>query len=92
MSKLRNGRKTMIVKLFQEQKGRCYLCGRTMTYRVGPPNTATVDHAIPKSKLPPGYAENSKNRKAACYKCNQDKADREPWEFARDNGTRSSTG
>lgn len=65
-------RKTTIVKLFNEQSGRCYYCKRPMTLKLGHDRTATVDHVIPKSKGGPTVRW---NLVAACHWDNQRKRD-----------------
>lgn len=38
-------------KLFNAQSGECYLCGGKMTEELGKPNTAEVEHIVPKFLL-----------------------------------------
>lgn len=76
--KLRNRNKAL-AKLFEEQKGRCYLCGRPMTPALDQPNTATIDHVEPLSRSARrahGIWKNPnrrENKRAACLDCNQGK-------------------
>ena len=67
-------RKPKLVVLFNKQAGRCAFSGESMTLDLGKPNTATIDHVIPKSvigRLLPNY-----NEVAVCYWVNQAKKDR----------------
>lgn len=71
-------------RLTSEQGGRCYYCGVTMTVRKRsnaktPPNYATLDHIIPRSKG--GVNAPSQNCVAACLKCNAERGNRDAREF-----------
>ena len=75
----RSRRKSALVKMFDKQRGKCSLCGTQMCLKTGFNHTATIDHVIPKSRLPFGH--NGKyNTKAACWKCNTEKANLMPGE------------
>ena len=68
-----HGRRPFLVLLYRRQGAKCYLCGHKMTLELGHPNTATIDHKLPKrarQRHRPGP------RRAACLECNQWKDDR----------------
>ena len=52
-----------------------------MTLALDKPNTATVEHLVPKSKLPGSLPDKAKNLRATCMACNQGKADKFMWEL-----------
>lgn len=56
--------------LFDRQKGKCGICRQLMSWVVGTPNYATIDHKIPKSR---GGGSKMGNLRAACQKCNQER-------------------
>jgi len=60
-----------MVRLFKKQQGRCYLCNREMEIQHGRRNTPTIDHVYP---LALGGRDVSENRRAACWECNNKKA------------------
>lgn len=74
----KHGRTSLIRSLFQKQRGKCYICGEQMTLKLDRPNTATVDHVVPRSKA---LYPNKRNRKAACFTCNNAKADQSLTEY-----------
>lgn len=65
-------RKPLIIKLFNQQGGCCAWCGKDMVLRGDRDRMATVDHVIPKRA---GGANRLFNMVAACYPCNNQKAD-----------------
>lgn len=73
-------RKKQLVTLFNRQKGLCSICGRSMILKIGHDHTATVDHVIPRSKVPlevrEAFYRAHDTRRAACLKCNREKGDR----------------
>lgn len=58
--------------LFNMQSGVCPYCGVDMTLEHGHPNTATIEHIIPKSK---GGKQIRGNYMAACLNCNNERGD-----------------
>lgn len=56
--------------LFQRQSGKCVLCGGAMTMELKLPNTATLDHKLPRSL---GGSNKPYNLQAACARCNNAK-------------------
>lgn len=66
-------RQQRIVDYFNEQEGMCAYCGTEMTLDLGHPNTAEVEHIIPKSVL---HIKGPYNEVAACHDCNQFKGDK----------------
>lgn len=77
-----HGRKGAIIKLFHKQRGKCFLCGRQMRLRYGEPDSATIEHVLPKARQPwlnsqmPRY-----NLVAACCECNNRKGDDTLFEY-----------
>ena len=72
MSK-KTSRRARIVQYFNEQSGLCAYCHDPMTLELNKPNTAEVEHIIPKGyRRIPGHF----NEVAACTTCNRIKADR----------------
>ena len=65
-------RSQRITNLFNIQSGSCAYCWSGMTLDLKQPNTATLDHIVPKSK---GGLSNVYNLIAVCYTCNQEKSD-----------------
>jgi len=65
-------RKHQLVKLFNEQAGKCAYCGDDMTLALGNLKTATREHIIPKSVIKIG---DKFNMVAACQECNSLKSD-----------------
>ncbi len=63
-------RSSKVRMLFHRQNGKCSICGRLMTYDLNQPNTATIDHIVPKSL---GGSNGKKNLQAACGDCNNAK-------------------
>lgn len=63
-------RKSMVVKLFEKQGGKCHYCGGKMRLAYGYQNSVTRDHIIPRSAGGPTTAF---NLVGACYRCNQEK-------------------
>lgn len=53
------------------QDGRCFYCGREMTWSIGN-RMATLDHYTPRAL---GGSNERDNLVAACYRCNQWKGD-----------------
>ena len=66
-------RKTRIVRLFEEQGGKCAYCGAEMTLTLGFNRTATKDHVVPRSYGGPTEAW---NLVGACFSCNSKKGSR----------------
>ena len=70
-------------QLMKEQRGKCYYCGSRVfcepaaTAECIPPNYATLDHIIPRSKGA-GLADNAV---VACFRCNNERGDRDAREF-----------
>jgi 5-methylcytosine-specific restriction endonuclease McrA len=77
-------REPKIRKLFKRQNGKCYYCGCEMRMfrKTGPhplpPDYATKDHVIPRSK---GGVGNIGNLVAACNKCNMSRSSMDAQEF-----------
>jgi len=68
MSKRRRRRRNShITRLYREQKGHCYLCGRQMTMRLGQRGTATIEHLV---SAPENGIGRGGETKAACHECN----------------------
>lgn len=67
-------------ELLTRQRHRCYYCGVEMRSRHAhsDPSRATVDHATPRSR---GGSNEKWNLVAACFECNQLKADMTSAEF-----------
>lgn len=66
-------RKKRTVDYFMEQHGRCAYCFNEMTLALNKPNTAEVEHVVPKShRRIAGHF----NEVAACATCNRRKADK----------------
>lgn len=84
----KNRTKGLRQRLYEAQRGYCYLCGRRMAPldEVGVLNRATLDHITP---LAMGGQKAGNNVAMAHLKCNMAKADREPtaceWLFGRIN-------
>lgn len=61
------------IRLTAKQNGKCHYCKCTMTECDGvTPTSVTLDHVIPLSQ---GGLNRRSNMVAACFSCNQDKAD-----------------
>ena len=78
MAKRKDKRKELkrnkkLVSYFNEQSGACAYCHEDMTLKLGEPNTATIDHVIPRSQ---GGKKQEFNEVAACSECNRLKSDR----------------
>lgn len=72
--------------LLRKQNHRCYYCNEPIfrDCKQGHPQEATVDHRTPLSR---GGSNNMCNLVAACFACNNRKADRTAEEFlAQDDG------
>lgn len=73
-------RKGFLRELFKAQGGECYLCGGKMTEELGKPNTAEIEHIVPKFWLADKGIKKSKvnpyNLAAAGRNCNAYKADK----------------
>lgn len=66
------------IRLTAKQNGKCHYCKCTMTECDGvTPTSVTLDHVIP---LCAGGLNHPSNMVAACFACNQDKADAVPLE------------
>lgn len=74
------GRSLRLVRLYHEQRGICYLCGGRMTLDLDEGHTATIEHVIPRSRGG-GKPDGPRNRRAACFDCNQDKGSQTPQEM-----------
>lgn len=68
----RMNRKARIKAYYKAQHGECAYCGQRMTLKLDMPNSATIDHIIPRSK---GGRSNKFNEIAACATCNRIKGD-----------------
>lgn len=66
-------RKERVVRYFEEQKGICAYCGIQMTLELNKPNTAEIEHIIPKSHR---HIKGKFNEVAACRTCNRIKGDK----------------
>jgi hypothetical protein len=66
-------------RLFKEQQGRCFYCGRIcqLTNDVRAVNRFTIDHVIPRSQ----GGKIKRNVVGACHRCNDLKGNRDVWEF-----------
>lgn len=73
-------RKGKLVRYFNEQSGHCAYCNTEMTLELHKPNTAEVEHVIPRAK---GGKKKAYNEVAACHTCNHDKADSHVGEWLR---------
>lgn len=91
-------RRSQRLYLFEQQKGRCYLCGEEMVLRAFgkwsalPSNYATFDHVIPKAS---GGRNVSRNQRLACRLGNKLKGSRDVREylqFCKDRGISPCTG
>lgn len=71
-------RKQRIINYYEEQKGRCAYCFNQMTLECNKPNTAEIEHIIPKSHK---HIGGHFNEVAACMTCNREKADKPLREF-----------
>jgi 5-methylcytosine-specific restriction endonuclease McrA len=62
----------LVVGLFREQDGICYLCGGAMSLARLRMNSATLDHVVPKCQLKKPWHDLAltHNHKAACMWCN----------------------
>jgi 5-methylcytosine-specific restriction endonuclease McrA len=66
-------RKARIRQYFEEQGGLCVYCFQKMTLKLNKPNTAQIEHIIPKAhKRVTGHF----NEVAACSTCNREKSDK----------------
>ena len=74
-------RKRILSVLFREQNGLCAYCTKPMKLKGHGHDRATVDHMIPKSK---GGASAIYNYAAACFCCNNTKADKLLYVFLED--------
>ena len=54
-------------KLYKKYNGKCFYCGREVELTYDKPNSAVIEHVIPKSR---GGASNYSNYVLACSKCN----------------------
>ena len=71
-------RKQRIIDYYNEQHGRCAYCFNQMTLKCGEPNTAEIEHVVPKSHR---HIKGDFNEVAACTTCNREKSDRPLREF-----------
>lgn len=82
-------RPPFITKLFAKQGGRCWISGCQMTMEPGKPNTATVEHIIPKSRRKEfPKVKKRDNLRAACHECNNRKGSRTLAEFIADEANK----
>lgn len=63
--------------LAKQQRMICYICKEVMVFEVNQPNSATVDHIVPKFEADPIFYASKHNKKAACWKCNNKKGQEE---------------
>ncbi|CAA7613251.1 conserved hypothetical protein [Magnetospirillum sp. LM-5] len=84
MTDLPAWRRARCQRLWEEQHGNCFFCGRPMpepmTQRVRHRKracAATIEHVVPRSA---GGAADWSNEVAACHACNAAKADQPPTE------------
>ena len=66
-------------RLWIKQKGKCFYCLELMIQQHGAPNSATIDHYVPRS-IARGLGFD--NLVLACKKCNEQKGNSLPAEFA----------
>lgn len=66
-----------ILRLFGAQRGRCACCGRSILHGYH------VDHIVPLVK---GGSNWPSNLQLLCKRCNLRKKDKDPFDFARENG------
>ena len=73
-------KKGTLLRLLHKQGGRCYYCNDSIStqHPQGHPNEATIDHRLPRSL---GGDHGRNNIVAACYACNQAKADMTAQQF-----------
>lgn len=60
-------RNPRLVRLFNEQRGKCCYCTSPMTLRLNRPTTATIEHITPRSH---GGDNDMDNLACACQACN----------------------
>lgn len=81
-------RKQKLLDVFNQQDGKCYICGGTMTLALGRPNTAEIEHIIPKYFLQAikhrDYSLGGFNIAAAGHLCNSLKAGKSLSEVSSD--------
>ena len=65
--------------IYKRDQGTCQYCGERVN------DKWTIDHIIPKSRIPKGQANSWVNCCLACPPCNSQKADRTPEEATRNN-------
>jgi len=56
--------------LFIRQAGICCLCFGPMTMEKDKPNTVTIEHIVPRSRMPKGSNKGKRNLRGACFECN----------------------
>lgn len=69
----RINRKQKIINYYEEQNGKCAYCFNQMTLKCNQPNSAEVEHIIPKSHR---TIQGHFNEVAACATCNREKANK----------------
>lgn len=65
-----NRRKHVMRHLVQKHRGLCALCSEPVSFKLGAPNYATIDHVVPLSR---GGLDVPSNYQLACHECNQRK-------------------
>ena len=73
-------RRAKLVGYFNEQAGHCVYCDTEMTLELHKPNTAEIEHIVPRSK---GGKRKAFNEVAACHACNHEKSDTDIGEWLR---------
>ena len=70
-------------KLFEFQDGRCFWCQEKMFLGKNNPNSATIDHLVPRSK---GGRNFESNYVIACHECNVSRGARSAIKWALISG------
>jgi 5-methylcytosine-specific restriction endonuclease McrA len=73
-------RKQSLIDLFNEQSGNCAYCHVSMVLELELPNTATIDHVVPRSK---GGKSGRHNELCVCLQCNKEKSNMDLIKFLR---------
>lgn len=67
MTAITDKKRKLRIQRFDHQRGKCCYCGMPMTLKQGQPDSATLEHIIPKSL---GGELERGNVKVAHFKCN----------------------